>query len=95
MKVCYKAKSLVDKVYMDSRHDPPGQFSQQDSVTVGWPDQPSGSETRIDKILIEDVCMCVYPVSVVETELYTYPWAPEGVRFALVSMGVFGSTYSG
>lgn len=59
MEVCYKAKILVDKVYMDSRHGPPGQFSQQDSVTGGWPNQRSGSETRIDKILIEDVCVCV------------------------------------
>ncbi len=41
------------------------------------------------------VCVCVYVclLSVVETELYTHPWAPEGVRLGLVAMGVFGSTY--
>lgn len=38
--------------------------------------------------------MCVCPVSVVETVIYTHPQPPEGARLGLVAMGVFGSTYT-
>ena len=78
------------KEQTDRTHGPPGQISRTDTVTVGWPNQSTGSETSRQILAKEEmivcVCasLCVCPVSVVGTELHTHTWAPEGERFGLV-----------
>lgn len=71
--------------------------ASMDTVTVGWP--PASREaqaqewTETSRRSNDCVCapVCVSSASVMETELHT--WAPKGLRFCLVTMGVFGSKW--